>query len=84
MLLALEDAGSGVDPRLLVVRVDGRVAPTSFNRGTGRLRVGVGSFARGRHTLVVQASDYQESKNMEDVLRILPNTRIFRTSFAVR
>jgi hypothetical protein len=29
-------------------------------------------------------ADYQETKNMEDVPRILPNTRTLRTTFVVR
>ena len=39
---------------------------------------------RGRHTLQVLVSDYQESKNMENVHRILPNTRRLKTAFVVR
>jgi hypothetical protein len=42
--------------------------------------VGLPDLPAGRHTLTLQLSDYQESKNMEDVLRILPNTRTFRTT----
>ena len=44
-------------------------------------RAGLGA---GRHRLVVSVSDYQEAKNMEDVRRILPNTRVFRTTFTTR
>ena len=36
----------------------------------------------GRDAVVV--SDYQETKNMEDVPPILPNTRVFQTTFTVR
>ena len=43
----------------------------------------VASLGTGRHRLVVGVSDYQEAKNMEDVARILPNTRVLRTSFVV-
>jgi hypothetical protein len=32
----------------------------------------------------VTASDFQESKNMEDELRILPNTRVFTGTLKVR
>jgi hypothetical protein len=31
--------------------------------------------------LTFTVSDYQETKNMEDVARILPNTRTLRTTF---
>jgi len=40
--------------------------------------------SKGRHSLVVTASDYQEAKNMENVARILPNTRTLVTSVVVR
>ncbi len=39
---------------------------------------------RGRHPLLLQVSDYQESRNMENVGPILPNTRILRARFTVR
>ena len=39
--------------------------------------------AAGKHRLVVGVSDYQEAKNMEDVHRILPNTRVLRATFTV-
>jgi hypothetical protein len=32
----------------------------------------------------VTAADYQETKNMEDVGPILPNTRTFTASFVLR
>jgi hypothetical protein len=38
---------------------------------------------KGRHTLRLQVSDYQESRNMENVGPILPNTRVLTTSFVV-
>jgi hypothetical protein len=56
--------------------------PASF-RG-GRIRVPVGSLGRGRHRLLLQVSDHQESKNMENVPRILPNTTTMAVSFGVR
>jgi hypothetical protein len=34
--------------------------------------------------LRVEASDYQETKNMEDVGPVLPNTRILRTTVTLR
>ena len=81
--VAVADRGSGVDPRLLSVRVDGRrLAGTSYDRRSGRITIPVRDLAGGRHTLVVQASDHQETRNMEDVPRILPNTRVLRASFA--
>ena len=40
--------------------------------------------AKGRHTIVVHASDYQETKNMENVPPILPNTATLRATVTVR
>jgi subtilisin family serine protease len=80
--LALTDAGSSVDPSSLSATVDGSGHGVSFTGNRAIVRVG--SLARGRHTLVFSASDYQEAKNMEDVAAILPNTRVLRTTFTVR
>ena len=40
-------------------------------------------FGRGTHALVFTVSDYQEAKNMENVTRILPNTRVLRATIRV-
>ena len=79
--VAVTDRGAGVDPASLVVLVDG-------NERRGRLagstvRVPTASLAKGRHTLRFQVSDYQETRNMENVGPILPNTRILQTTFVV-
>ena len=50
---------------------------------TGRATVSLPGVAAGRHRVVLTAGDYQELKNMENVPQILPNTRTFRTTFAV-
>jgi hypothetical protein len=78
----LTDTGSGVDPESLVARVDGR-------RVGVRLASGIASIAtttvtRGRHVLRLQVSDYQETRNMENVARILPNTRVLRVRVTIR
>jgi hypothetical protein len=72
------DAGSGVDPSSLVVTIDGRAAPTR-----GKTVVDLKA-TKGRHKIVVRASDYQEAKNMENVPPILPNTATLRTTVLVR
>jgi hypothetical protein len=77
--LAVTDSGSGVDPRSLQARIDGDLTPVRF--AAGRARLSLAGDARGRHTLSFIASDYQETKNMENVARILPNTRTVRTTF---
>ena len=40
--------------------------------------------APGSHRLRLRVSDYQESKNTENVARILPNTRWLTATFRVR
>jgi subtilisin family serine protease len=80
--LAVTDRGSGVDPRSLVAQVDSDQTPVSY-RG-GRARVPLAFISRGRHTLSFTVGDYQETKNMEDVSRIRPNTRTIQTAFSVR
>ncbi|MDQ4029996.1 MAG: S8 family serine peptidase [Actinomycetota bacterium] len=67
--VAASDAGSGVDPRSIHAIVDGVERRVSFRRGVITIRVG-----RGRHRVLLQVSDHQESRNMENVPRILPNT----------
>ena len=46
--------------------------------------IGLVGFQPGRHRLVLKVADYQELKNNENVLRILPNTSTVRKSFRVR
>jgi hypothetical protein len=82
LVLSAADRGSGVDPSSLVVRIDGREASARF--AGGAIRIPTAGLRRGRHALRVQLSDYQESRNMENVARILPNTRVLQTTFVVR
>ena len=81
LAVTVTDGGSGVDPASLVILVDGK--ERSAGLAGSRVRVQTGGLARGRHTLRFQVSDYQESRNMENVGPILPNTRIVETSFVV-
>ena len=76
------DAGAGVDPASTVATVDGRARRTRHTRG--RILVDVRGVRRGRHRLTLQVSDYQESRNMENVPRILPNTSRLSLVFTVR
>ncbi|MDF2750576.1 MAG: hypothetical protein K0T00_1752 [Gaiellaceae bacterium] len=82
LVVAASDAGSGVDPRSIVARVDGREPGARLQKG--RILVRTAGLGRGRHTLVLQVSDYQESRNMENVGPILGNTRTLRARFVVR
>ena len=61
-------------------RVPGRSAPRSTaspcpRRSTRRRPDPTSGFASGSHRLLLRVSDYQETKNTENVARILPNTR---------
>jgi hypothetical protein len=77
--VAVSDGGSGVDPQSLQALVDGKGAAVTYRAGAAR--VPVESLSAGRHALTFTASDYQETKNMEDIAGILPNTRMVRTTF---
>ena len=80
--LPASDRGSGVDPASVVVVIDGDEHEGRFAKGV--VTISTTGLAKGRHALRVQISDYQESRNMENVGRILPNTRVVQTSFVVR
>jgi subtilisin family serine protease len=82
LVAAAVDGGAGVDPRSIFVRVDAGVfRPVSYR--AGRIRIPVTGLSRGRHRLTLQVSDHQEAKNMENALRILPNTTVFTAAFSV-
>ncbi|MBI4172400.1 MAG: S8 family serine peptidase [Actinobacteria bacterium] len=83
LVVRVTDSGSGVYPRSLSIEVDGEERRAKLT-SNGTVRLATGGLTRGRHTLLVQVSDVQESRNMENVAAILPNTRILRTSFTVR
>ena len=74
---AVADGGSGVDPASIRASVDGGAHSTVFERGIVYVN---GILAPGHHTVALTVSDYQETKNMEDVGPILPNTRTLRTT----
>jgi subtilase family protein len=78
--LALSDSGSGVDLGSVKLRVDGRTVDFTYAGGV----LTVHRVRPGRHRVTIAASDYQEAKNMENVGPILPNTRTFTTTIAVR
>ncbi len=82
--LAVHDAGSGVDPRSLFARIDNRFRGIRFDPARGLVEVATGGLSRGRHRLLFNAADYQETKNTEDGAKTLPNTRRLLTTFRVR
>jgi hypothetical protein len=81
LVVVSSDRGSGVDPASLVVHVDGDERSGRF--AAGRVRIPTTGLRKGKHVLRLQISDYQESRNMENVGAILPNTRILTTTFVV-
>jgi subtilisin family serine protease len=82
LAVRVRDAESGVDRRSILALVDGRVAAWTL-RGK-RVLIETGELQPGRHRLAVQVSDLQETRNNENVLRILPNTRRLEAAFTVR
>jgi subtilisin family serine protease len=82
LLVGATDSGSGVYPASIRVRVDGAPAQYAFRGGV--LRIPTARLAPGRHRLSIRVSDYQETKNTENVRRILPNTRRLSATFQVR
>jgi subtilisin family serine protease len=82
VLVSATDAGSGVHPDSVHATIDGRLTRAKYERGVVRVRVT--GFAVGRHRLRLRVSDYQETKNTENVARILPNTRTLTATFTVR
>lgn len=82
LVVSVGDQGSGVDPTSLVARVDGEERRGRF--AAGQVRIPTAGLRKGKHTLRFQISDYQETRNMENVGLILPNTRILTTTFVIK
>jgi subtilisin family serine protease len=82
LLLSIADSGSGVDPLSLVVLIDGR--RSVFTLASGRIRVPLDGVSRGPHRVRVIAADFQETKNSESVVGVLPNTMTFTRAFTAR
>jgi hypothetical protein len=76
----VHDAGGGVNPRSIVVTLDRRLMTFSYRHGV----LSIPAARKGRFLLRVQAADFQELKNMEDVGPVLPNTRVLRTHVTIR
>ncbi len=76
------DAGSGVYRPSIIATIDGTSVGTIYRRGVISIRTA--GFASGTHRLRIRVSDYQETKNTENVPRILPNTRTLATTVTIR
>ena len=79
--LQVTDAGSGVDPASLHATLDGSAVAVRFRHS--RVTVSTRRLPPGPHQLVFRASDYQETKNMENAGPILPNTRRLTARFVI-
>jgi hypothetical protein len=73
-----------VNPLSLRATVDGRGRTARYDPRRRVVSVGLRGVTPGSHRVVVTLSDYQESKNTENVARILPNTARLRAVFRVR
>jgi subtilisin family serine protease len=80
--LAVTDGGAGVDSHSIEARLDGRGIGARY--ADGRVRIVSRRITRGRHVLRLSVADYQETKNNENVSRILPNTRVSQRTIVVR
>ena len=76
------DAGSGVDPASIIASLDGRPAEVTYRGGV--VRVATAGVVAGRHQLRLALHDYQETKNTENVPRVLPNTRVLTAAVTIR
>ncbi len=81
LVLAASDAGSGIDPASIHVTLDGHGRRAVLSRG--RVRVSTAGLGPGTHRAVVRISDYQETRNNENVAAILPNTRRLTATFTI-
>src|SRR5262249_30008837 len=80
--LRVRDSGSGVDPLSIHAKIGKKVVRFQYANGVLLLRTK--GLHPGKQTLRVTASDYQESKNMEDVGPVLPNTRVLHARVTLR
>ncbi|HEX6789590.1 MAG TPA: S8 family serine peptidase [Gaiellaceae bacterium] len=78
---AVNDAGSGVDVGSIKAKIDGNLPEFVYSSGVLRFK---GPLKAGTHRYSLTISDYEESKNMENVGPILPNTRSVSGTFVVR
>jgi subtilisin family serine protease len=80
--VSVHDSGSGVDLRSFHAGVGGKPVRLAYAGGVLLLRTK--GLRAGKQTVTVRASDYQETKNMEDVGPVLPNTRVLHTTVTLR
>jgi subtilisin family serine protease len=84
LLISAIDRGSGVNPRSVRVVVGSEVRPARYDARRRLIVVSLRGVTRGRKLVQAEVSDYQESKNQENVARILPNTSRLRATVLIR
>jgi subtilisin family serine protease len=84
LLISAVDRGSGVNPRSIRVQVGGSVQPSRYDARRRLIVVSLRRLSAGRKLVQAEVADYQESKNQENVARILPNTARLRAPVVVR
>jgi hypothetical protein len=82
VLVSASDSGAGVYPGLVPARLDGRSVRATYRGGV--VSVPTNGLDPGAHRLRLQVSDYQELKNTENVVGVLPNTRILTATITIR
>jgi subtilisin family serine protease len=82
VLVGATDAGSGVYPDSIEARLGREAVDATYARGV--VRIDTAGLAPGKHRLRLRVSDYQETKNTENVARILPNTRTLTATVTIR
>ena len=80
--LRVSDPGSGIDVRSIEATLDGKA--TRARLVGSEIRIPTAAVDAGRHRLQVSLADYQETRNNENVTRILPNTRTVTVQVTVR
>jgi subtilisin family serine protease len=80
--VAVHDSGSGVDPHSFYVRIGGKRVRLRYTDGV--LWMQTRGLRPGEKAVTVEASDYQETKNMEDIGPVLPNTRVLHATVTLR
>ncbi len=79
--LRVSDLGSGVDPESISAEIGSAIVDAHLEGG--ELLVETINASPGTPRLRVSVADYQESKNMENVGPILPNTRVLTTRVTI-
>ena len=78
----VSDAGSGVDPTSIEATFGSRAVAAQLNGS--EIRIPTTPLTAGRQRLRVTVADYEETRNNENVAKILPNTRVLSAEVTIR